>query len=73
MKVLIQHNESERYLAADRTWTTDLNAALDFHAVSIAREALRIARAGTLHVVCYFEELNYCIAVRTAGTPFHAA
>jgi hypothetical protein len=67
MKVIIKDSGTGKYLSTDQTWTGDITAARDFHADSAARTALRLGKASRLRVVHYFEDLQYCIAMRHAG------
>jgi len=64
MKVIIQDLETQKFLAADESWTENIAAAKDFHFRPRAFDAVRLEHAHEVRVMYYFEDLDYAIGAR---------
>jgi hypothetical protein len=64
MKILIQDAVGETFLAPDGSWTAMAATAKDFRFSAYAHLVAKREKLRRLHVVFYFEDLDYFVQAR---------
>jgi hypothetical protein len=69
MKVLIQHCNDQKYIAADGSWTAAIGAAHDFRFSPYAYEVIRKEKFHNATVIFYYEDMGYSLRATRTKTP----